>query len=290
MGKFAPLHEAHVSLMKKALSVVDELIVLVYDCPDKISIPLNTRCDWVRRLLPGSVQVVEGWDAPNVHEDTEEVKRLQENYIGRMLKGRRITHFISSEYYGEHMSKYLNAVNYLGDPGRVENPISATKVRGSLAEYRKKLPKPVYYDILIKVACIRFGEESGPIVIPGHLAYNGDIADLRESEEVYSYFKYVFYAPGKLLLFVDGLVCEYTREESELNEGLAEVKQADAVMIISDGRLKNEALIKFNCLKAYLASNSVKYTIVPSTGEMLSELDALLKAKAFKSASMYQNL
>jgi len=39
--------------------------------------------------------------------DTPEIKRMHEEYILKTLAGRRITHFYSSEFYGEHVSQAL---------------------------------------------------------------------------------------------------------------------------------------------------------------------------------------
>ena len=80
LGKFAPFHIGHKRLLEIALKEVNELNVIVYNCPNLTTIPLNKRADWVRYLFP-QVNVIEGWDAPNRHENTLEVKKMQEKYI-----------------------------------------------------------------------------------------------------------------------------------------------------------------------------------------------------------------
>lgn len=151
--KIAPFHIGHKYLLDIALRKVDNLIVLIYDCPNLIHIPLNVRANWVRELYP-QVEVIEGWDAPNQHEDTPEVKRIQEQYVADVLKGRRITHFISSEYYGEHMSKFLNATNLIVDMDRKKFQISSTMIRNSLYQYREFIPMIVLKDLLTKVVIL----------------------------------------------------------------------------------------------------------------------------------------
>lgn len=160
LGKFAPFHMGHMRLIEIALEEVDEVYVIVYDCPNLTSIPLNVRANWVRHFFP-KVFVIEGWDAPNRHEDTPEVKRLQEEYIKRALNRKKITHFFSSEYYGEHMSKFLGAINRRTnrDDPKEGYGIYATTIRATMIRDKKNLDKNflsavVYKDILIKVAFV----------------------------------------------------------------------------------------------------------------------------------------
>lgn len=155
LGKLAPFHVGHKRLIETALKEVDELYVLIYDCPNLINIPLNVRASWVRHFFP-QVHVIEGWDAPNRHEDTDEVKRLQEKYVEKVLNGNKITHFFSSEYYGGHMSKSLNAVDRRLDRNDPKQGYitTATMIRGGKNVNRNFLSKIVYKDLLIKVAFI----------------------------------------------------------------------------------------------------------------------------------------
>ncbi len=155
LGKLAPFHVGHKRLIETALKEVDEVYVLIYDCPNLISIPLNVRANWVRHFFP-QVHVIEGWDTPNKHEDTEEVKRLQEKYVKKVLNGKKITHFFSSEYYGEHMSKSLGAIDRRLDRNDPKQGYitTATMIRGGKNVNKNFLSSIVYKDILIKVAFI----------------------------------------------------------------------------------------------------------------------------------------
>lgn len=155
LGKFAPFHKGHQRLIEIALEEVDEVNVLLYDCPNLTTIPLNVRADWVRQLYP-SVNVIEGWDAPNRHEDTLEVKRMQEEYVAFALNGKKITHFFSSEYYGDHISKALGAIDRRTDRYNSSegHGITATTIRADRFFNREFLHPIVYKDILLKVAFI----------------------------------------------------------------------------------------------------------------------------------------
>lgn len=160
LGKFAPFHIGHQRLIEIALNEVNEVYAIIYDCPNLTNIPLNVRANWVRSLYP-MVNVIEGWDAPNEHEDTPEVRRKQEEYIKMAMRGKKITHFFSSEYYGDHVSKSLGAIDrrtdrYNPDEG---HGITATIIRSDGYLNRGFLNPLVYKDILVKVVFIGLPSE-----------------------------------------------------------------------------------------------------------------------------------
>ncbi len=138
VGKFAPLHKGHQFLIETALSEVDHLIILIYNCPDTTNIPLDVRAGWIRSLYP-RVEVIEAWDGPAEMGDTPKIKRLQEKYILGILDGRKITHFYSSEFYGEHMSLALHSVDRCIDEQRSKLTISATQIRENVYACKKYL-------------------------------------------------------------------------------------------------------------------------------------------------------
>lgn len=100
---------------------------MVYDHPEPTSVPLSVRADWVRGLYP-EARVVEARDGPNEVGDTPGIRKRHEDYVLNRLKLDRISHFYSGEFYGEHMSRALGAVNRIVDPGRETFPVSGTKV------------------------------------------------------------------------------------------------------------------------------------------------------------------
>ncbi|OAS20462.1 AAA family ATPase [Paenibacillus oryzisoli] len=150
LGKFAPLHAGHQFMIETAIKEMDEVIVVIYDCPETTDIPLRVRSNWIRTLYP-QVHVIEAWDGPNEIGDTPAIKRMHEAYILQKLEGRKITHFYSSEFYGEHMSAALGAENRQVDPDRTTFPISGTQVRGNPFDNRKFLSPVVYRDLITKV-------------------------------------------------------------------------------------------------------------------------------------------
>jgi len=150
LGKFAPLHKGHQLVIETALAEMDALSAIIYNAPETTSIPLNIRANWIRKLYP-QVNVIEAWDGPTEVGDTPEIKDKHEKYIIEQLKVSGITHFYSSEFYGEHMSIALGAINRLVNPARDVIPVSGTKIRQNPFLYREFISPVVYQDLITHV-------------------------------------------------------------------------------------------------------------------------------------------
>jgi NadR type nicotinamide-nucleotide adenylyltransferase len=150
LGKYAPLHKGHQLVIETALAEMDEVIVIIYDAPETTLIPLNVRATWLRKIYP-QIKVIEAWDGPTSVGDTPEIKRLHEDYIINRLKIQGITHFYSSEFYGEHMSVALGAVNRQVDPSRKTIPVSGEKIRENPFAYRESIHPLIYRDLITNV-------------------------------------------------------------------------------------------------------------------------------------------
>ena len=153
LGKFAPLHKGHQLVIETALSEMDEVVAIIYDCPDTTDVPLTVRANWIRDLYR-TVQVVEAWDGPLEVGQTDEIKRKHEDYIINQLRLTDITHFYSSEFYGDHMSRALGAVNRLVDPSRAVVPVSATEIRQNPFSFRSYLDPRVYRDLITNIVLL----------------------------------------------------------------------------------------------------------------------------------------
>ncbi len=149
LGKFAPFHRGHQMLVETALAEVDELVVMVY-ATDVTDVPLQVRAGWIKALYP-SVRIIEAWDGPDGYGDTPEIRSEQESYILKKLDGLRITHFYSSEFYGDHVSRALGAVDRRVDEARQAVPISGTALRGDYFAGRDYIAPRVYADLITKV-------------------------------------------------------------------------------------------------------------------------------------------
>ena len=150
LGKFAPLHQGHQLVLETALAEMDEVLVIIYDCPEITDIPLTIRANWIRKIYP-KLEVIEAWDGPTEVGDTVELKTKHEAYILEKLRSQTITHFYSSEFYGQHMSEALGAVNRLVDRDRQKIPLSGTIVRQDPYPWRQYLDPCVYRDLITHV-------------------------------------------------------------------------------------------------------------------------------------------
>ena len=153
LGKYAPLHKGHQLVIETALTEVERMIVVIYDCPTTTNIPLPVRANWLRALYP-QVEIVEAWDGPLEVGDTPAIRHMHEQYIRKMLSISEVTHFYSSEFYGEHMSRALGATDRRIDPLRSRIPISGTLVRENPFAQRAWLDPLVYRDLVSNIVLL----------------------------------------------------------------------------------------------------------------------------------------
>jgi NadR type nicotinamide-nucleotide adenylyltransferase len=140
-------------VINEALKTVEHLTVLIYEAPGLTEVPLTRRANWIRDSNP-EIEVIECPDGPT--DVTYEITGMQahEQYVLKKLGESKITHFFSSEPYGEHMSAALGAIDIRIDQGRERVPISATTIREDLYAHRRFLSPRVYFDHLIKVVLL----------------------------------------------------------------------------------------------------------------------------------------
>jgi len=150
LGKFAPLHRGHCHVLDSARAQTDSLVVVIYDSPKVTNVPLKVRANWLRRLYP-EAEVIEAWGGPSEVGLTAELKAKHEDFLLEILRDRNITHFFSSEEYGEHVAARLVAEDIRVDMARMKHPISATAIRQDLFDNRAFLPDIVYRDLIRKV-------------------------------------------------------------------------------------------------------------------------------------------
>ncbi len=148
LGKFAPLHKGHQYLIETALSQMDKTYVMIYDRPEVIDIPLKTRANWIRKIYP-KAHVLEAPSGPPDSKGDPQIMRQHEEFIRANLP-EPITHFFSSEWYGDYISKALGAENILVDMDRKKFPISGTMVRSDPHKYKNFLHPFVYKDFVVR--------------------------------------------------------------------------------------------------------------------------------------------
>ena len=177
LGKFAPFHRGHQMLVETALAEVDELVVMVY-ATTVTEVPLQVRAGWIKEMYP-SVRIIEAWDGPEGYGDTPEIRYEQETYILKKLDGLRITHFFSSEFYGQHVSRALGAVDRRVDESRSVVPISGTDVRADYFAGRQYLAPVVYADLITKV-CFMGAPSTGKTTLARAMAERHNTVSMPE--------------------------------------------------------------------------------------------------------------
>jgi cytidyltransferase-like protein len=161
LGKYAPFHAGHQLVVETALREMDQVIVVIYACPETTPVPLAVRAGWIRQLYP-TVDVLEAADGPTEVGSTPAIEARHAAYMLRLLGGRRVTHFYSSERYGAHMSRALGAVERQVDPLRTRVPISGTAIRAHPAAYRAFLAPLVYRDLVAFAPLSAPGDRAQP--------------------------------------------------------------------------------------------------------------------------------
>lgn len=145
IGKFAPLHKGHQFLIEKALKEMDEFYIIVYET-NLINNDIKQRASWIKTLYP-KVKILYAYNPPSKYGLDEESIKIQIDYLKSIIKDIPVTHFYSSEKYGEFVAKYMNVIDARVDQERKIVPISATKIRKNTEENRNFLEDIVYYDI-----------------------------------------------------------------------------------------------------------------------------------------------
>lgn len=145
IGKFAPFHKGHQYLIETALKEMDKVIVIVYDT-DVVDTPTSVRANWIKKLYP-NVDVRIGKNPPSQYGLDKDSVKIQMEYLSKLVKDVKPTHFYSSEKYGKCVAEYMNIVDRRVDNQRKNVPISASDIRSNIEENKKWLDNIVYNDI-----------------------------------------------------------------------------------------------------------------------------------------------
>ncbi len=146
IGKFSPFHKGHQYLIETGISEMDKMIVIVYDT-ELSKVSTEKRAGWISSLYP-NVDVRIAHNPPSQYGLDDESVKIQMEYLCEIIKNDAVTHFYSSEPYGEKVAEYLNIVNRQVDPERKKYPISATNLRFDLKGAQRWLETDIYEDLL----------------------------------------------------------------------------------------------------------------------------------------------
>ena len=136
IGKFAPLHKGHQLVIETALKEMDEVYCVVYDT-DVIDIEISQRAEWINKLYP-KVHIIFAYDSPKQY-GLDQMK-----YLSNLIKDIPVTHFYSSELYGEKVADYLKIKNRTVDLEKKSIPVNATIIRDNYEDNKNYLENLVY--------------------------------------------------------------------------------------------------------------------------------------------------
>lgn len=155
LGKFTIVHAGHQFVIDTALKEMDKLTILIYDASNSTAVPLDIRAGWIGKIYENSpIEVVMGWCGPEDTGYSDEIKRIQNDYILKMVGDRGITHFYSSEPYGEHVSKALHCDNRVIDIERKTFPVAASVIQENPYLYKEHIHPLVYPDLITNVVFV----------------------------------------------------------------------------------------------------------------------------------------
>jgi HTH-type transcriptional regulator, transcriptional repressor of NAD biosynthesis genes len=164
IGKFMPVHQGHMALIRFALTHCDELIVsMSFTMADPI--PHSLRFDWLKKIFEQEpkIKIEESLD----DFDNETLPLIDRTKIwARFIEKRfpKIDVVISSEEYGVPFADHLGASCVLFDQSRIQIPISATKIRTKPFLYWQYIPE-VVRPYFVKKICLYGPESTGKSVI-----------------------------------------------------------------------------------------------------------------------------
>ena len=145
IGKFAPLHKGHQLVIETALKEMDEVYCVVYDT-DVIDIEISQRAEWINKLYP-KVHIIFAYDSPKQYGLDETSVNIQMKYLSNLIQDIPVTHFYSSELYGEKVANYLEIENRPVDLEKKVIPINASKIRDNYEENKKYLEDFIYFKL-----------------------------------------------------------------------------------------------------------------------------------------------
>ena len=142
IGKFAPLHKGHQLVLETAIKEMDEVYCVIYDT-DIIDIDVKQRAEWIKKLYP-KVHILYAYDSPKQYGLDEKSVNIQMKYLSNLIKDIPVTHFYSSELYGEKVADYLKIKNRTVDLEKKSIPVNATIIRDNYEDNKNYLENLVY--------------------------------------------------------------------------------------------------------------------------------------------------
>ncbi|WP_285713633.1 AAA family ATPase [Erythrobacter oryzae] len=173
LGKFMPPHAGHLSLIRAARALVDELTVLVCWLPDD-PIPGETRLQWMRALAPDCRVVGHGAVVPQAPEDSADFWPIWRAIVAE-VHPEPIDYLFAGEDYGAELARQVGGF-FVPLGGRVlglsDDPVaglSASAIRADPAAHWRYLPAPVQAHYR-RTVCLHGAESTGKSTLAAALA------------------------------------------------------------------------------------------------------------------------
>jgi NadR type nicotinamide-nucleotide adenylyltransferase len=173
LGKFMPPHAGHLSLIRAARALVDELTVLVCWLPDD-PIAGETRLTWMRELCPDCRIVGHGEIVPQEPQDSAEFWPIWRGIVAA-AHPEPIDYLFAGEGYGAELARQVGGL-FVPLGGRVlglgDDPVaglSASAVRADPAAHWPFLPAPVQAHYR-RTICLHGAESTGKTTLAARLA------------------------------------------------------------------------------------------------------------------------
>jgi len=169
IGKFLPIHEGHVALIRFAAAHCDELIVSMSSTPhDPIEPAL--RLSWIKTIFQEDPSIKPAMILDDFDDDSLpllERTKVWADFIRRTYLPIDIV--FSSEAYGAPFAHHLGAEHVSFDAERKYVPISATKIRQHPFRYWNYIP-PVVRPYFVKKICFYGAESTGKSTMAKRMA------------------------------------------------------------------------------------------------------------------------
>lgn len=170
LGKFLPLHNGHLHLVRTAAAFSDHLTVLVCTLPSD-PIPGEIRAGWMRELASGigaHVKVIHVEE--DVPQSPDEHPRFWQIWTDLCWRhAGRVDVVFTSEEYGDELARQLDARHHMVDLLRHTFPVSGTAVREDAFRMWEQIPPPVRAHYAARIALVG-PESSGKSTLAARLA------------------------------------------------------------------------------------------------------------------------
>jgi NadR type nicotinamide-nucleotide adenylyltransferase len=173
LGKFMPPHAGHLSLIRAARALVDELTVLVCWLPDD-PIAGETRLAWMQGLCPDCRVVGHGEVVPQAPEHSADFWPVWRGIVAA-AHPEPIDYVFAGEDYGAELARQVGGF-FVPLGGRMlglsDDPVaglSASAIRADPAAHWAYLPRPVRRHYR-RIVCLHGAESTGKTTLAAALA------------------------------------------------------------------------------------------------------------------------